>query len=304
MIAFFRPLASFRMVRTAAAVCVLIIAFLLTLQAHAAYVVPANDGYMTDAAGILSEQDRASIAQLLQEYDAQTSNQIAVLIVQSLQDEPIADAAVSVFRTWGIGQKDKQNGALLLVSYEDRKMFIMTGYGLEGVLPDIVVKGIIDSEIAPRFRSGDYAGGIREGIVAMEKFIGGEYTQDRYSRESFSGGSGIGFFIVICFLLFQGMMGFLGRTKSWWLGGVIGAVVGVFLTILFAWWWSIVILAVLGLLMDFVASRLYPGMGERKYRRGTWFGGGGFGGGSSSGGGGFGGFGGGSTGGGGAGGSW
>ncbi|MDD5751860.1 MAG: TPM domain-containing protein [Candidatus Peribacteraceae bacterium] len=265
-----------------------------------AFPVPPNDGFVTDTAGILAEADRAAIAERLQAYRAQTSNEIAVLIVQSLNGEPIADVAVEVGRAWGVGTKENNNGILLLIAYEDRQMFLATGYGLEGAVPDIVAKGIIDQEMAPRFREGDYAGGIRAAIDALEKHIGGEYTAERYAQSA-SGALPFGFFIFFGIILLQVLTAFLGRSKSWWLGGVIGAVVGFVLALIFTWWWSVPLLVLIGLFIDFIASKTYK-PGKRRRGGGFWMGGGGMGSGSS--GGGFGGFSGGSFGGGGAGGRW
>ena len=265
-----------------------------------AFTVPPNDGFVTDAAGVLSEADRTAIAQQLQEYRTRTSNEIAILIVQSLEGESIADVSVQVGRAWGVGTKEKNNGILLLVAYDDRQMFLATGYGLEGAVPDIVAKGIIDREMAPRFREGDYAGGIRAAIDALEKHIGGEYTADRYAQSEGSSAP-LGFLVFFGIFVLQGLVAFLGRTKSWWLGGVIGAGAGFILALIFTWWWSVPLLVIIGLLIDYIASKTYrPG----KHRRGGgwWMGGGSMGGGNSSGG--FGGFSGGSFGGGGAGGRW
>ncbi|MDD5041693.1 MAG: TPM domain-containing protein [Candidatus Peribacteraceae bacterium] len=274
-------------------------------QAYA-FEVPPNDGYVTDTASVLSSEERAQISEMLDAYRKQTSNQIAILIVNTLNGEPIADVAVQVGRKWGVGTKENSNGILILVSYSDRELFLATGYGLEGAVPDIVAKGIIEQEITPKFRDGDYAGGLKAGITALEKHIGGEYTPDRYARSSADASFGftpfLFFFVVI---LLQWGVVFLGRTKSWWLGGVLGAGSGLGLAIAFGWWLSIPLLFVVGLLIDFLASKTYrPVRPGRRGGRGGWGMGGGFGSGGGGGGGGFGGFGGGSFGGGGAGGKW
>lgn len=268
-----------------------------------AFDAPPNDGYVTDTANVLSTEDKAQISQILSDYQKQTSNQIAILLVDTLGGEPIADAAVEVGRKWGVGTKENNNGILILVAYADREIFLATGYGLEGAIPDIVAKGIIEREITPLFREGDYAGGLKAGIAALEKHIGGEYTADRYATSSSSGGWFTPFAFFVGILLLQWAMVALGRTKSWWLGGVLGAVCGLGLAIVFGWWISIPLLFVTGLVIDFIASKTYkPGRPGRRGRGGFW--GGGLGGGTGGGGGGFGGFGGGSFGGGGAGGKW
>lgn len=267
-----------------------------------AFDVPPNDGYVTDTVELLSAEERAKISQNLQDYQAATSNQIAVLIVRTVAEEPIADVAVQIGRKWGIGTKENDNGLLFLVAYEDRQIFLATGHGLEGALPDIVVKGIVEQEILPEFRNGDYAGGIQAGLSALQKHIGGEYTADRYEGGSSDDAGGfVPFLFFAGIIVLQWMLVFLGRTKSWWLGGVIGGGGGFGLAVAFGWWFTVPLLFVIGLVIDFVASKVYrPGQAGRRGGRGGWGVGGGFG----SGGGGFGGFGGGSFGGGGAGGKW
>lgn len=258
-----------------------------------AFDPPPNDGFVTDAAGVLDTADEALIEQDLMQYREETSNEIAVLIVQTLDGEPIADAAIEAGRKWGVGTKE-DNGILLLIAYEDREVFLATGYGLEGAVPDLVAKGIIDEEIIPHFREGDYAAGIRAGVDALKKHIGGEYTADRYSQEESDGAWPFLFFMA--FALFDLLAAFLARSKSWWAGGIVGGVAGVVLLAMFGWWIGIPVLVALGLLLDFVLSK--TGYSHRVFRGGR--------GGSSGrrGGGGFGGFGGGSFGGGGASGRW
>ena len=188
--------------------------------AHA-FSVPPNDGFITDTIPILDAQQDMSLEQMLEQYRSETSNEIAVLIIRTLEGEEIADVAVEVGRKWGIGTQENNNGILMLIAYEDRRVFIATGYGLEGAVPDIVAAGIVETDIAPVFRDGDYYGGIRAGVEALQKHIGGEYTAERYSSGSEDGG-GLGQFLF--FLLFIGLdflVAIFGRSQSWWLGGVV-----------------------------------------------------------------------------------
>jgi len=286
------------------ATIVFALSFALPLVAQA-FDVPPNDGFVTDTAGILKEEDRVSISKVLQDYQASTTNEIAVLIIKSLNGEPIADVAVEVGRKWGVGTKDKSNGILLLIAYDDHQIFLATGYGLEGAVPDIVEKGIIDQELTPKFRNGDYAGGILAAIDALRQHIVGEYKADRYANASSGGDGSWAFIMFVVIILLQAGLVFLGQTKSWWLGGVIGAAIGFILALVFTWWWSVPFLVIVGLLIDYIASKMYkPGKRRRGGGGGMWGGGFGSGGGSGGGGGGFGGFSGGSFGGGGAGGRW
>ncbi len=262
--------------------------------------LPANDGFVTDDAGLLTPEEESQLETKLETYRRETSNEIAIAIVPTLSGSVIPDTAVSILRKWGVGQKDKDNGALILIGYESRDAYIATGYGLEGSIPDLVAKGIIEEEIVPNFRDGNYAAGLNGAVEAMQKHIGGEYTAERYEQESDGPGIG-GWLLFPLFIGFNWLAAMFARSKSWWLGGLVGAVGGLILVGMFGWWLAIPVLTGLGLLFDYIVSKTgYPKGG----RGGGGFWGGGFGGGSSRGGGGFSGFSGGSGGGGGAGGKW
>ena len=262
-----------------------------------AVTIPPNDGFVTDAAGLLTPEQKQAIEADLGAYRQATSNEIAVVTLPGLQGQPIEDVGLEIGRKWGVGSKAKNNGILIVIAKEERQARIDVGYGLEGAVPDIVAKGIIERDMIPRFRDGDYGGGITAAIDALKKHIGGEYTADRYTQSA-DGFDVVAFFAFLFFATFQGLLAFMARSKSWWLGGVVGSIGGVVLALLFGWWLSIPALVALGLLLDFFVSRRGP---SRRGRGGWWIGGGGFGGGR---GGGFGGFSGGSFGGGGASGRW
>lgn len=283
------------------ALCVLVCAFISTIPTtHAEFIIPANDGFVTDQAGILTQTQKSSLDSILLEYKSKTSNEIAVVILPDLGGHSIEDAGLQIGRQWGIGSKGKNNGILMLVDYAGHNVRFDVGYGLEGAVPDIVAKGIIDTDIVPNFRNGDYATGIAAAIDSLEKHIGGEYSADRYVVKQRSSLPGVVFLVM--FLMLQWLLSILGRTKSWWLGGVFGGIGGVGLALFFGWWLTIPILILLGLFLDFVVSKNYRARGSTQWWAGGRFGpGGGFGG---SGGGGFGGFGGGGFGGGGASGRW
>ncbi len=290
---FHRPIGGF-------AVTALAAFLLLPTPASAEFSVPPNDGFLSDTASIISQESERKIEQKLQAYKDVTTNEIAVVILKSLDGYAIEDAALDIGRKWGVGSV-KNNGVLMLISYEDKQIRIEVGYGLEGAVPDIVAQGIIDTDITPHFRDGDYAGGIEAAIDALEKHIGNEYTADRYATASENSFSVFGLFFVL--LILQWLVAILGRTKSWWLGGVLGGVGGATIAFLFGWWLAIPVLVPLGLLLDFLVSRNYVSRGTT-----SWWAGGGWGPGGGGrfggGGGGFGGFGGGSFGGGGASGRW
>ena len=237
----------------------------------AAFQVPTNDGFVTDTTGVLTAEQDATLEQRLMDYQKQTSNEIAVVMVPSLDGESIADAAVEVGRAWGIGDEEKDNGVLLLIAHDDRELFLATGYGLEGAVPDIVAKGIVEKDILPHFREGNYYDGITAGLDALEMHIAGEYTADRYLAEDESDwGAFGGAFIFFLFILLQWFGAIMARTKSWWLGGVLGGVLGLILAFVLAWWIAIPFFVLFGLALDYAISKNYKSRGKTKW----WAGGG------------------------------
>ena len=273
----------------------LIAGFLAINSVSATFPVPPNDGFVTDTAGLLSSDQEQSIEAEIGAYRRETSNEIAVAIIKNLQGSAIEEAGLEIGRKWGIGAGQKNNGILMLIAYEERQVRIEVGYGLEGAVPDIVAKGIVEMDMIPKFRDGDYGGAITAALDSLKKHIGGEYKSDRYAVGEGEPGL-LPYVFFVLFILLQGLIAVMARSKTWWLGGIFGGAAGVILTVIFGWWLTIPFLVFLGLLIDFIVSKHPPRGG-----RGGFFGGG-FRGGRS--GGGFGGFGGGSFGGGGASGRW
>lgn len=128
-----------------------------------------------DEAKVLTPAFISELEQLLKLHEDSTSNQIALLIVPSLNDASLEEYTLQVAEKWKLGREEKDNGALLFIALNDRKIRIEVGEGLEGVLPDAICNQIIRNEIAPYFRQDNYEGGIRAGIKAMIRAIGGEY---------------------------------------------------------------------------------------------------------------------------------
>ena len=137
--------------------------------------IPELTGPVVDEAGILSESTEQQIGLLIRSHQDSTSNQLAVLTVSSLEGEVLEDYSLRVARTWGLGQADKNNGVLLLVAVAERKIRIEVGYGLEGDLPDITAKRIIDGDMTPYFRQGDFDNGILLGVRGVLEAIEGTY---------------------------------------------------------------------------------------------------------------------------------
>ncbi|HBR14385.1 MAG TPA: methanol dehydrogenase [Candidatus Omnitrophica bacterium] len=128
-------------------------------------------GYVSDFAQVMKGEDQKSIEAFARELEDKTSDQLAVVTVQTTSPESIEEYAVELFKKWGIGQKGKDNGVLLLVSIQDRRVRIETGYGVEEILPDILCDKIIRDRMIPSFKSARYSQGIRDGAAAIVSVI-------------------------------------------------------------------------------------------------------------------------------------
>jgi len=155
--------------------CYLAVATLFLTTSAAALDVPPLTGRIVDLAHVLPSSTVESLMAQLAAHETQSSNQLAVLIVPSLEGEPLEEFSHRVATTWRLGQKGTDNGALLLVAIKERKVRIEVGYGLEGVLTDARSAQIIRNEIVARFRAGDMAGGVTAGVKAIVKTIEGTY---------------------------------------------------------------------------------------------------------------------------------
>ena len=136
--------------------------------------VPPLTGRVVDQTGTLSASDIASLTQKLQDLERRKGSQVAVLIVPTTQPETIEQFSIRVADAWKIGRRRIDDGALLVVAKNDRHLRIEVGYGLEGSLTDLTTKRIIDEAITPKFRAGDFAGGISAGVDRMVRLINGE----------------------------------------------------------------------------------------------------------------------------------
>ncbi len=154
----------------------LLLALSASLPAQTQNLPPAPDRYITDQAHVIDGSTLESVNSQLEQFEKDTSNQIVVALYPSLPDGADIDQyTIDTYNAWHIGQKDKDNGALLMVFVNDRKMFICTGRGLEGALPDAICKNIVTQVIGPRFKQGDYGGGVSAGVNAMIAATKGEY---------------------------------------------------------------------------------------------------------------------------------
>ncbi|WP_285010713.1 TPM domain-containing protein [Pedobacter faecalis] len=134
---------------------------------------------VNDYTGTLSAQQLNSLERKLVAFDDSTSTQIAIAIVKTVGDYDINEYALELGRKWGVGGAKNNNGVMIVVALGDRKISIQTGYGLEGVLPDVYAKRIIENDIKPFFKQEDYYGGLESGTNAIISYTKGEYKQDK-----------------------------------------------------------------------------------------------------------------------------
>ena len=142
--------------------------------ALAVVAVPPLVGRVVDQTGTLSSGDIASLNQAIRAFEARKGSQIAVMIAPTTEGEAIEQFSLRVAETWKIGRKKIDDGAVLVIAKNDRHLRIEVGYGLEGALTDVTTKRIIDEEITPKFKTGDFAGGVSAGINKMIRVIDGE----------------------------------------------------------------------------------------------------------------------------------
>lgn len=176
--------------------------------------VPFLSGRINDNAGILSEQTELELESLLKAHEDSTSNQVVVLTIAGLGGEVLEEFSVRVAETWNLGQRGKDNGVLLLVARDDRAVRIEVGRGLEGDLPDITCGTIIRKEIIPRFRDGDYDGGVRAGVSAILSAIHGSYVPTEDDTGGSQGDLLPRIFAFLLFLVVVGLFTIIGVLTS------------------------------------------------------------------------------------------
>jgi len=280
-----------------------LLAFLVLVAAGAqAKEVPYLAGRVNDLANLLPPDAEARVEQSLEALENATGTQVVVLTVPSLEGDPLEDYTLRVAETWKLGRGDFDDGALFFIARDDRKLRLEVGYGLEPTLPDLKSRRILDEIVLPKFRGGDFGGGIEAGVETIAGIVSGESDLPPPSRGSGSGSdrSAPIFFLIIA-MFFAQMLGafpkkvawalyLLGAPLGWMVASFFfGSAVGIFF--LLAW---LILFPVLRLF----SSRRPPGSsghgrgpfgGSVLGSGGGWSSGGGFGGGFSGGGGGFGG---------------
>jgi len=264
-------------------VAVLLVACLFAKAVIAEQAVPNLEHRVTDLTATLTVQQQAALEQRLQAFEQQKGTQIAVLIVASTQPEDIAQYSIRVVEQWRLGRKGVDDGILMLLAKDDRATRIEVGYGLEGVVPDVLAKRIIDDIMIPYFRQGDYVGGINAGVDSLIGLIQGEPLPAPAAPRALDGR--LNQYFPFLFLLAIAGGGILRAVLGRFLGGLInGGLVGALV-------WLLGGGLLFALLLAFVAFLMTQSNGRGFRGGGGGFGGGGFGGGGgfSGGGGGFGG---------------
>ena len=259
---------------------------------------PTIDRPIVDTTGTLSKSQIDDLSSQIAKSRSEKSFQIGILMIPSLDGAVLESYSLDVARKWGIGDATN-NGALLLVVKNDRKMRIEVGRGLEGDLTDTRAAKIIQNSIAPKFRDGDYYGGISDGVNSIQLAVSKQADPKLNDTSSAIGSlfDAIPAILFGVFFVFSWLSSILARTKSWWAGGVIGGIIGsiaIFASSAHPLAIGLLITLVpLGLVVDYFVSRNYHksvlnGTSPAWWAGGTHIGGGGFrGGGGSFGGGGF-----------------
>jgi uncharacterized protein len=265
-----------------------------------AYTNPGNPtGFVNDYAHMFSQDEREALEATLVDFEKQSSNEIAVVTINSLGGDTVENFAVELFDDWNIGKEGEDNGILIVVAKEDREMRIEVGYGLEGEVTDLQASRLIERVLVPAFIEEEYGRGITEAVELIIKKLGGEGLQEFAEPTTPT----IDWEALLTAAIFLPVLiiRLLAHNKSWWFGGVLGGVAALVATIFFGFLFvglaAFILLVPLGFLLDFIVSRNGSSWNSHWTNgtsgRGGWGSGGGFGG-----------FGGGSSGGGGASGRW
>jgi uncharacterized protein len=214
-----------------------------------------------DEAHVLKQETVDRLERDLKLYEDSTSNQIAILIIKSLNGEILEEYSLKVAEKWKLGTKNNDNGALLLIAIEDRKMRIEVGHGLEGVLTDAQSNRIIRNEMAPNFRRGDYDAGVLAAISAMQSAIGGEYSADEadeHTHDFESMDLGTKILIGSIIFLFLGIFATIGLfsegAMSWVLYVFLSPFYAAFMGLIISWWVFFGYLIVYPILRYFIAK--------------------------------------------------
>jgi len=248
-----------------------ILFFICVVTAYA-FDVPSHDGYVTDVADVISESEEEVLTARIHELEDTMTVEIAVLTVLTTEGEDIAEVAFEVGNTWGVGKDENDNGLVIVVAVDDREWFIATGYGLEGALPDAIVKRIGEYDFPPYFREGDFSGGILAGLDDMELYMAKdpsivafydeeeeEYDYDAAFEKEMEQSMWFMILLTAAFL------------KTFWVGfskknqiliSLFSNIVILVLGILFTYFWYLFVVMIMSILMDLAAITAGKGGGS------------------------------------------
>lgn len=272
----------------AASLLALLMGGSVAVSALAIPPAPPLEKPIVDQTGTLTNEQQTALADQIAASRKETDYQIGILLIPSLEDRDVEGYSIDVARAWGIGEKTKNNGVLLLVAKNDRRLRIEVGSGLEGDLTDAQSGRIIQQIITPKFKQGDYYGGISAGVGAIHEAVMGRAPVTTPAPSGGDIGSAImnlGFF-ALWILVWLGSV--LARSKSWWAGGVIGGIIGLIVAAIAGWAiWAVLLIVGLiasGLGLDWLVSRNYRERTSHGAAPSWWAGGSGWGSGSGGGG--------------------
>ncbi|MHC4049806.1 TPM domain-containing protein [Bradyrhizobium sp. 25ACV] len=254
------------------AVFVAALLFAFASSASADVAIPELTGRVVDQTGTLSSSETAALSQKLRDFETRKGSQIAVLIVPSTQPETIEQFSIRVAEAWKIGRKRVDDGAILVVAKNDRHLRIEVGYGLEGALTDVTSRRIIDEIITPKFRTGDFGGGIADGVDRMIRVIDGEPLPVPSPTVNFGNLDDLAPIFIVTLLASIGVGGFFRAMLGRLLGSLVtgGIIAGLTWLILGSFALAMAVGA-LGFIIGFVAdlfSAITPGTGRS--RGGAW----------------------------------
>ena len=262
------------MLRWLAALCLALLP-LIGWSANEVALPPLTER-VTDLTGTLSAEDKASLTASLAALDKDKGAQVVIVMLPTTQPEAIEQYSIRLAEAWKIGRKGIDDGVIILVAKDDRKMRIEVGYGLEGAIPDAIAKRIIAEQMAPRFREGDFAGGLRASVETLAKVIRGEALPapaEPATRPSSDPGDTLTFLLIALFMggVIRSMFGLLGSVA---VSGVAGWLA----------WTAFASLGIAGIVAVLAFALSFIRLGRGGWQSGGGFPGG-FGGGSSGGGG-------------------
>ena len=251
----------------AAIVTALLLAVIVPAAADVA--VPQLTGRVVDRTGTLSSSDVAALSQKLSDFEARKGSQIAVLIVPTTDPETIEQFSIRVAEAWKIGRKKVDDGAILVVAKNDRHLRIEVGYGLEGALTDVTSRRIIDEVITPKFREGDFAGGISAGVERMMRVVDGEPLPVPSRSVNFANLDDIGPAVPVVLFASLVVGGFLRALLGRLLGSVAtGSVIGLVALLILGSGALALLAGIIGFVLSFIADLFPASTGSS--RGGSW----------------------------------